>query len=61
MRLGPGTVFTMTLTPYRSLLVMDVTDFLQDIPDGWQNVSAALTLEPVCVAFAPPLLSVLLL
>jgi len=57
MRLGHGTFFTTTLTPYGNLIVTDITDCLQDVPNGWQNISAALTLEPVCVVFTPHLLS----
>lgn len=59
MRLGPGTVFTTTLTPYGQSIVMDIRDFLWDAPNGWENISAALTLEPLCVVFTPHLLSVL--
>ena len=58
VELGPGTVFTTTLTPYGILIVTDIRDFLQDVPNGWQNIGAALTLEPVCVVLAPRLLSV---
>lgn len=51
--------YTTTLSSYGNLIVKDITYFLQGVPNGWQNISAALTLEPVCVVFTPHLLSVL--